>query len=122
MPRSMTPRSREVEVGCVESSKTHHPGRGEAHATRVWPCGASSRTRRTRLGLSNVKSCERPPEEPASLFDHGGQLFAFGIKFHRYGVHAMPRVLRREPFSHEDVAEMPAAVLAEDLGAGTVAV
>ena len=34
----------------------------------------------------------------------------------------MACVLGGEPFPHEDVAEMTAAVLAEDLGAGTVAV
>ena len=49
-------------------------------------------------------------------------LFLVWNKIHRNGVHTVPRILRRKPFSDENMPQMRATFNATNLGADTIRV
>src|SRR6476660_2692633 len=77
--------------------------------------GPSTSSALTSAGVMPAKTLKRSSFKGESLL--GGR-----DELHRQAVHAMARVLRRQPFAEEDVAQVCAAVVALDLDAHAVRV
>src|SRR5215218_3312130 len=75
--------------------------------------GPSTSSALTSAGVMPAKTLKR------SSFK-GGALLGGGDEFHRQRVHAMARVLRRQPLAEEDVTQVRATVVALDLDAHAV--